>query len=108
MSLKKRERSTVPRRKSSGASSSEAASGRPSAPPSTTGFWSLASQSRTSNEETEVTASAPAPRTRIFAAGLVVPVSAPSIRDGALLVENGRIAAIGPLRDIGRDNTGIE
>jgi cytosine/adenosine deaminase-related metal-dependent hydrolase len=55
-----------------------------------------------------VTTSVPAPRTRIFAAGLVVPLSAPSIRDGALLVENGRIAAIGPLREIGRDNPGVE
>ncbi|MCA1837959.1 MAG: hypothetical protein LC674_04130, partial [Actinobacteria bacterium] len=55
-----------------------------------------------------MTTSVPAPRTRIFAAGLVVPLSAPSIRDGALLVENGRIAAIGPLREIGRDNPGVE
>jgi len=44
----------------------------------------------------------------IFAAGLVLPVSAPPIRDGALLVENGRIAAIGPLAEIGRDNPGVE
>ncbi len=51
---------------------------------------------------------APASRTAIFAAGLVLPVSAPSIRDGALLVEDGRIASIGRLPEIGRDNPGVE
>ncbi|MDP8951794.1 MAG: amidohydrolase family protein [Actinomycetota bacterium] len=49
-----------------------------------------------------------APQTGIFAAGLLLPVSAPPIRDGALLVENGRIASIGPLSEIGRDNLGVE
>lgn len=44
----------------------------------------------------------------IFAAGLVLPVSAPAIKDGALLVENGRIAAVGPLPEVGRDNPGVE
>ena len=51
---------------------------------------------------------APAPRTVIFAAGLVLPVCAPPIRDGALLVENGRICAVGTLAEIGRDNPGVE
>ena len=31
----------------------------------------------------------------IFAAGLLLPVSAPAIQDGALLVRDGRIAEIG-------------
>src|SRR5437870_2783118 len=44
----------------------------------------------------------------IFAAGLVLPVSAPPIKDGALLVENGRITAVGPLPEIGRNNPGVE
>ncbi len=37
-----------------------------------------------------------------------MPVSAPPIRDGALLVENGRIAAVGPLVKIGHANPGVE
>jgi cytosine/adenosine deaminase-related metal-dependent hydrolase len=40
----------------------------------------------------------------IFAAGLLLPVSAPSIRNGAILVRDGRIAAVGTLDDVGRDN----
>src|SRR5919112_3928107 len=40
----------------------------------------------------------------IFAAGLLLPVSAPSIRNGAILVRDGRIAAAGTLDDVGRDN----
>jgi 5-methylthioadenosine/S-adenosylhomocysteine deaminase len=44
----------------------------------------------------------------IFAAGLVLPVSSPPIRDGALLVENGRIGAVGRLSEVGRDNPGVE
>ena len=40
----------------------------------------------------------------IFAAGLLVPVSAPPIRDGAIVVKDGRIAAVGTLDDAGRDN----
>lgn len=51
---------------------------------------------------------APAPRPVIFAADLVLPVSSPPIRDGALLVENGRIAAVGPLSEVGRETPGIE
>ncbi len=44
----------------------------------------------------------------IFAADLVLPVSSYPIRDGALLVENGRIAAVGLLSEVGRDNPGVE
>jgi aminodeoxyfutalosine deaminase len=49
-----------------------------------------------------------APETAIFAAGLVLPVPAPPIRDGALLVEEGRISSIGSLPEIGRANPGVE
>ena len=51
---------------------------------------------------------APTPRHTIFAADLVLPVSSPPIRDGALLVENGRIAAVGHLPDVERDNSSVE
>jgi len=51
---------------------------------------------------------ASAPRLTIFAADLVLPVSSPPIRKGALLVENGRIAAVGQLSDVERDNPCIE
>jgi cytosine/adenosine deaminase-related metal-dependent hydrolase len=44
----------------------------------------------------------------IFAAGLVLPVSSPPIREGALLVENGHIAAVGSVSEVGRDNPGVE
>jgi cytosine/adenosine deaminase-related metal-dependent hydrolase len=40
----------------------------------------------------------------IFAAGLLLPVSAPAIQDGALLVRNGRITDVGTLADVGREN----
>src|ERR687897_395556 len=40
----------------------------------------------------------------IFAAGLVLPVSAPDIRDGAVLVMEGRIAAVGTLEELGQGN----
>ncbi len=50
----------------------------------------------------------PVPRATIFAAGLLLPVSASPIRDGALLVEDGRIVSIGPLSEIGRENPGVE
>ncbi len=40
----------------------------------------------------------------MFAAGLLVPVSAPAIRDGAILVRDGRIAAVGTLDAVGREN----
>lgn len=49
-----------------------------------------------------------ATRPGIFAADLVLPVSSPPIRDGALLVENGRIAAVGSLWGIRHDNPGVE
>ena len=44
----------------------------------------------------------------IFAAGLLVPVSAPAIRDGAILVRDGRIAAVGTLEDVGRESVNAE
>ncbi|MBV9452696.1 MAG: amidohydrolase family protein [Rubrobacter sp.] len=47
------------------------------------------------------------PRT-IFAASLVLPVSAPPITDGAFLVDRGRIAVVGTLSEVGRDNPGVE
>ena len=46
----------------------------------------------------------PEDRATIFAAGLLLPVSSPGIRDGALLVRNGRIAGIGTLADVGKVN----
>jgi cytosine/adenosine deaminase-related metal-dependent hydrolase len=46
----------------------------------------------------------PEGRTMMFAAGLLVPVSAPAIRDGAILVRDGRIATVGTLDDVGREN----
>jgi cytosine/adenosine deaminase-related metal-dependent hydrolase len=45
----------------------------------------------------------PEAETMIFAAGLLVPVSAPAVRDGAVLVRGGRIAAVGTLDDVGRE-----
>jgi aminodeoxyfutalosine deaminase len=52
---------------------------------------------------------APAPRPAvIFAADLVLPVSSPPIREGALLVENGRLTAVGPLSEVERENPGVE
>jgi 5-methylthioadenosine/S-adenosylhomocysteine deaminase len=44
----------------------------------------------------------------IFAAGLLLPVSRPAIRDGALLVRDGRIAAVGTLDEVGRDSPDAE
>ena len=44
----------------------------------------------------------------IFAAGLLLPVSAPAIRDGAILVRDGRIAAIGALDEVGRESPDAE
>ena len=43
--------------------------------------------------------------TTIFAAGLLLPVSAPAIRDGAILARDGRIAAVGTLAELGKKNT---
>ncbi|HEX6710967.1 MAG TPA: amidohydrolase family protein, partial [Rubrobacter sp.] len=44
----------------------------------------------------------------IFAAGTLMPVASPPIQDGAVLVRDGRIEAVGPLTDIGRENAGVE
>ena len=44
------------------------------------------------------------PESGIFAAGTVMPVSAPPIPDGALLIADGRISAVGPLSEIRREN----
>jgi cytosine/adenosine deaminase-related metal-dependent hydrolase len=44
------------------------------------------------------------PETSIFAADILMPVSAPPIPDGALLVEDGRISAVGPLSEVRREN----
>jgi 5-methylthioadenosine/S-adenosylhomocysteine deaminase len=46
----------------------------------------------------------PEGETMIFAAGLLVPVCAPAIRDGAILVRDGRIVAVGALDAVGREN----
>jgi len=46
--------------------------------------------------------------TAIFAAGLVLPVSAPAIQDGAILVRDGRIGAVGTLAELGRENQDAE
>jgi cytosine/adenosine deaminase-related metal-dependent hydrolase len=50
----------------------------------------------------------PEDRATIFAAGLLLPVASPEIRDGALLVRNGRIAGIGTLADVGGENPGAD
>ncbi len=42
------------------------------------------------------------PQETIVAADLVIPVAASPIRDGAVLVRDGRIAAVGPLSDVER------
>jgi len=44
------------------------------------------------------------PESGIFAAGTLMPVSAPPIPDGALLIEDGRISAVGTLSEIRREN----
>jgi aminodeoxyfutalosine deaminase len=44
----------------------------------------------------------------IFAAGTLMPVSSPPIQDGAVLVRGGRIEAVGPLSEIGRENQDVE
>ncbi len=45
---------------------------------------------------------------QIFAADLVLPVSAPAIPDGAVLVNEGRIAAVGKLEELREENPGAE
>jgi cytosine/adenosine deaminase-related metal-dependent hydrolase len=44
----------------------------------------------------------------VFAAGILMPVSSPPLQDGAVLVREGRIAAVGDLADIGRENPEVE
>jgi cytosine/adenosine deaminase-related metal-dependent hydrolase len=44
----------------------------------------------------------------IFAAGTLMPVCSPAIRDGAVLVEGGRIRSIGRLSEVGRENPDAE
>jgi len=44
----------------------------------------------------------------IFAAGILMPVSSPPLQDGAVLVRAGRIAAVGDLADVGRENPDVE
>src|ERR671910_3646309 len=44
----------------------------------------------------------------IFAGGTLMPVSSPSLRDGAVLVAGGRIRSIGPLSEVGRENPDAE
>src|SRR5215210_4458283 len=44
----------------------------------------------------------------IFAAGTLMPVSSPPLQDGAVLVREGRIAAVGDLADVGRENPHAE
>jgi cytosine/adenosine deaminase-related metal-dependent hydrolase len=44
----------------------------------------------------------------IFAAGTLMPISSPPLRDGAVLVRGGRIEAVGDLADIGRKNPDAE
>ena len=44
----------------------------------------------------------------IFAAGTLMPVSSPPIRDGAVLVREGRIVAVGPLSELGRESPGAD
>jgi len=44
----------------------------------------------------------------IFAAGILMPVSSPPLQDGALLVREGRIEAVGTLADVGRENPDAE
>jgi cytosine/adenosine deaminase-related metal-dependent hydrolase len=46
----------------------------------------------------------PEGKDKIFAAGLLLPVSAPAIRDGAVLIREGRIADVGTLDDVVRRN----
>jgi aminodeoxyfutalosine deaminase len=44
----------------------------------------------------------------IFAAGTLMPVSSPPIKDGAVLVREGRIEAVGPLSELGRESPGAD
>jgi cytosine/adenosine deaminase-related metal-dependent hydrolase len=44
----------------------------------------------------------------IFAAGTLMPISSPAMEDGAVLVRDGRIEAVGTFADVGRENPGAE
>jgi len=44
----------------------------------------------------------------VFAAGTLMPISSPPLQDGAVLVREGRIAAVGDLADVGRENPDAE
>jgi aminodeoxyfutalosine deaminase len=44
----------------------------------------------------------------IFAAGTLMPISSPPLQDGAVLVKEGRIEAVGDLVDLGRENPDAE
>ena len=44
----------------------------------------------------------------IYAARFLLPVSAPTIRDGAVLVRNGRISAVGTISDLEKDTPDAE
>ena len=44
----------------------------------------------------------------IFAAGTLMPVSAPPLQDGAVLVREGRIEAVGSLSEVGREHPDAE
>lgn len=48
------------------------------------------------------------PQETILAADLVLPVAVGPIRDGAVFIRDGRIAAVGPLADIRRSAPGVE
>jgi cytosine/adenosine deaminase-related metal-dependent hydrolase len=48
------------------------------------------------------------PEDTIFGAGLLMPVSAPAIREGAILIREGRIAAAGTLDDLVKGNPDAE
>jgi aminodeoxyfutalosine deaminase len=44
----------------------------------------------------------------IFAAGTLMPISSPPLQDGALLVREGRIEAVGAIAEVGRENPDAE
>jgi aminodeoxyfutalosine deaminase len=44
----------------------------------------------------------------IFAAGVLLTVAGPAITNGAILVRGGRVASVGTLSDIGRENPDVE